>query len=260
MTETASALQLLARRPDPVHALRDDQQEPASFMAFEAALHAALPPRAALPVRAVEELAAVARQRRCQVGNVVARRGHLADACWLLGSGSVALGVQGRHGRLDHMRSVQAAGWLDPGSVLLDGKHVEDIVCETPAVLWQLPAAALRACCSRHPALMGALAASLACSVRQLTLDARALMTKDVLARCATWLLERARLRQPVNGMPTADVELNQRKRSVALQLGTTPETFSRVLSQLRGKGLIDVQGYRITLLDLTALRKLAGA
>lgn len=252
MMGTASAV--------PLRALRSDHTG-ATYEAFEAALHAALPPRAVLPAEAVDQLAGMVRQRHCHTDDVVARRGHPADACWLLGSGSVALGVLGEHGGLDHVRSVQTRGWLDPGSVLLDVAHVEDIVCETPAVLWQLPAAALRVCCTRYPAVMHAMAESLASSVQQLTLDARVLMTKDVQARCATWLLEHAL--PPLHGNDTAaaaEVALNQRKRSVALQLGTTPETFSRVLSQLRGKGVIDVQGYHITLLDLVALRKLAGA
>lgn len=259
MMDNASALPLSALRANHAHVPRDGRND-GVFRAFEAALQAALPPRVPLPAEVLEELAGFARQRHCQSGDVIARRGHLAEACWLLGGGSVALGVLDKHGVLEHVRSVQTEGWLDPGSVLLDGTYIEDIVCETPAVLWQLPAVALRACCARHPALMAALAEALAHRVQQLTLDTRVLMTKDVQARCATWLLEHAMLRHPANGTATAEVELNQRKRSVALQLGTTPETFSRVLSLLRGKGLIDVQGYRITLLDLAALRKLAEA
>lgn len=258
-TPPTSALPLPARHANNAQPSQEGRFELAGSSAFEGALQAALPRRALLPVQAIKELAELARHRRCQAGDVLARRGQVAGACWLLGSGSVALGVLGAQGVLAHVRTMQRQGWLDLSSVLLDDTHVEDVVCETTAELWQLPAAPLRACCARHPALMSALALSLAKGVQQLTLEARVLMTKDVQARCATWLLEHAQPNMPVDGTPTAGVALNQRKRSVALQLGTTPETFSRVLSQLRSKGLIEVQGYRITLLDLAALRKVAG-
>lgn len=260
MMDTAPALQRPTLRPDPAHGLALEGRPPLATGAFGAALQSALSPRAPLPADAADELAALARQRHCQAGDVVVRRGQPADVCWLLGSGRVALGLLGSHGVLEHVRSMQAVGWLDPATVLLGGSYIEDVVCEMPSSLWQMPAAALRLCCARHPALMSAMAQTLAHSVQQLKLDVRALMTKDVQARCAGWLLEHATPRASADGRATADVELNQRKRSVALQLSTTPETFSRVLSQLRSKGLIAVQGYRITLLDLVALRKLAEA
>ncbi len=260
MMDTAPALQRPTLRSDHAHLLAQEGRPHLAVGAFGGALQAALPPRAPLPADAVDELAALARQRHCQVGDVVVRRGQPADTCWLLGSGRVALGVLGPHGVLEHVRGTQTAGWLDPATVLLGGSYMEDVVCEMPSSLWQMPAAALRLCCARHPTLMNAMAETLARSVQQLKLDVRALMTKDVQARCASWLLEHATPRPSADGTATAEVELNQRKRSVALQLSTTPETFSRVLSQLRSKGLIAVQGYRITLLDLVALRKLAEA
>jgi CRP-like cAMP-binding protein len=260
MMDTASALQRPTLRTDHAHMLAHEGRPQPASGAFGAALQSALPGRTPLPADAVDELATLARQRHCAAGALLVRRGQPAEVCWLMGSGRVALGVLGPHGVLEHVRSMQTAGWLDPGSVLLGGSYVEDVVCEMPSSLWQMPAAALRLCCARHPALMSAMADALAHSVQQLKLDVRVLMTKDVQARCATWLLEHATPGAPADGKATAEVELNQRKRSVALQLSTTPETFSRVLSQLRSKGLIAVQGYRITLLDLVALRKLAEA
>ncbi len=53
-------------------------------------------------------------------------------------------------------------------------------------------------------------------------------------------------------------MQLQQRKRAVAQELGTTAETFSRTLAQLNRMKLIEVHGYTIALLDLDALEKLA--
>jgi CRP-like cAMP-binding protein len=262
--DTASVTSLPSLHDNHPRAARQNRRD-ASRAAFETALLKASDGRAALPSDVVDELADLARQRHCMAGAVVARRGHVADDVWLLGSGCVALGALGASGELDHVRAVHSEGWLDLAGALLEGGvYLEDIVCETDAELWQLPADALRACWRRQPILLQVLAGSLARQVRQLTVEARELMTKDALSRCAGWLLEHA-LPQPALAQGTgrsveaAEVELRQRKRSIALQLGTTPETFSRMLSQLRSRGLIEVKGYHIVLLNLPGLRALAG-
>ena len=54
-------------------------------------------------------------------------------------------------------------------------------------------------------------------------------------------------------------VVLSERKRDIAAQLGITPETLSRLLRSLTRKGLIEVVGYNVHVLDLPALRRLAG-
>jgi CRP-like cAMP-binding protein len=84
-------------------------------------------------------------------------------------------------------------------------------------------------------------------------------MTKDVLARCATWLLDHARLDEADGGRQTGSLQLQQRKRAVAQELGTTAETFSRTLAQLSRNGLIEMHGYALRLLDVQALQRLAG-
>ncbi|TXT41412.1 MAG: Crp/FNR family transcriptional regulator [Comamonadaceae bacterium] len=54
-------------------------------------------------------------------------------------------------------------------------------------------------------------------------------------------------------------VELQQRKRSIATQLGIAPETFSRVLRHLREQSLISGTGRVLNLVNPNALRSLAG-
>ncbi|HOF19186.1 MAG TPA: helix-turn-helix domain-containing protein, partial [Phycisphaerae bacterium] len=43
-------------------------------------------------------------------------------------------------------------------------------------------------------------------------------------------------------------------KRSLAAQLGTTPETLSRSLAKFRAAGMIRVKGAQVTILDADAL------
>jgi CRP-like cAMP-binding protein len=79
-------------------------------------------------------------------------------------------------------------------------------------------------------------------------------MHKDAEKRLAAWLLQRA--------VPDADgsaaISLKERKRDIAAQLAITPETLSRMMRQLNRKGVIEVQGYSVKVLCLTALQALA--
>jgi CRP-like cAMP-binding protein len=54
-------------------------------------------------------------------------------------------------------------------------------------------------------------------------------------------------------------VQLQQRKRSIATQLGIAPETLSRVLRHLRERSLISGSGRIVNLVDMNGLRSLAG-
>jgi len=201
-------------------------------------------------------LSGVATERRVRAGDAVLSRDAAAEALWLVVQGSVALGrscTAGFHQR----HSVSAGEWLDLGSALLGGRHLEDAQAQTDAVLWQLPLADLRRCAAHHRSVMSALAAALASQVSSLVERTRGLMTKDVRGRCATWLLSHAERAQADHRI-VSRFNLQQRKRAVAQQIGTTAETFSRTLRQLSQDGLIAVEGYAITLLDVDALRRLA--
>lgn len=222
--------------------------------AEEAALIQACQP-GVLDARSASALAAVARERRFGAGEVVLLRGQPATALWLVQTGRVALGTRGPAGLLQQRTAVGAAAWLDLASGLLGGAHAEDAIADSDSVLWELPVNAVLRCAPLHADLMQALAVRLAGSVHELIDGTRDLVMKDVLARCATWLLEHAELDAGGTG---GTLQLQQRKRAVALELGTTAETFSRTLRELSRRGLISVHGYAISVLDAPGLRALA--
>lgn len=78
------------------------------------------------------------------------------------------------------------------------------------------------------------------------------LSLKDVPARLANTLLE-----LPARA-GTNTVVLSQSKRQLAAQIGTVPETLSRALRKLKGLGLIEVAGSKITILSPDGLAELA--
>ncbi len=203
-------------------------------------------------------LATLAIEHRVDAGQPVIARDASAASMWFVLSGTVSLGRRGENGAMQHRRSVEAGGWLDAASALLGGSYIEDAEAQTAAVVCELPAQAVMRAAQTHPSLLPALCSALAAEVADLIDDTRGLMTKDVLSRCATWLLEHAELERADDGRRVGTLRLQQRKRAVAQQLGTTAETFSRTLRQLSKLGLIDVQGYSILLHDIDGLQRLA--
>jgi CRP-like cAMP-binding protein len=208
---------------------------------------------AMLRTPAARALAALARERSVAAASSPFGPAARVDALWLVSQGCVTVGhLDGRHWRAT--RTVHAGEWLDAASAWLDLPLAEQAVAETDSVLVGFPIAEVEVLCTAHPPLARVLLTLLAQRVRQLTESTHGLLSKDVLARCASWLVEAARI-----AGDGATVLLAQRKRSIASQIGATPETFSRTLRQLREMGAIDVEGYRIRVRDGEALERLAG-
>jgi len=81
------------------------------------------------------------------------------------------------------------------------------------------------------------------------------LSLKEVPGRVATHLLYLSRLNQGATEF-TLDIS----KAQFASLLGTIPETLSRILSRMKKRGLIQIDGARIQLLDIEGLEALAEA
>jgi len=208
---------------------------------------------APLSACAARALAALGRERQVNAGSHVFEPGAGVDALWLVTRGCVTVGRldAGRHWR--PTRAVQGGEWLDAASAWLDLPLAEQAVADADSTLIAFPIGGVEALCAAHPSLARALLTLLAGRVRQLTENTHGLLSKDVLARCAGWLVEAARVADD-----GATVLLAQRKCSIASQIGATPETFSRTLRQLREMGAIDVEGYRIRVRDGDTLQRLA--
>lgn len=55
-------------------------------------------------------------------------------------------------------------------------------------------------------------------------------------------------------------VQLPERKRAIASRLSVAPETLSRTLRAFQDAGLIEVDGYRVQIVDATRLEAIAQA
>ncbi len=165
-------------------------------------------------------------------------------------SGTVGLGQRREDGSFDLQRNVQGPQWLDLSSAWLGGGYGQDAQALGRARVLVLPVAAVRDLLLRETALGERLLAGLAQTVRHLARMSYDLVYKDAEHRLADWLLRRC-----VADGDELLVPMSERKADVAAQLGITPETFSRTLKALRVKGVIEVSGYTIKVLNLPALQ-----
>ena len=186
---------------------------------------------------------------------LLARHSTPSEALYLRGGRAVA-GLLVR-GDLRHRLLVfEAPCWLDAPAVLLRQPAACDWVADSAVELWAFPAAGLRQWQATLPQAVQGLLQDMAQAQQRQTAAALALMAQDAEARCAQWLLQHAR--QAGDGL--VGIELQQRKRTIAAQLGMAPETFSRVLRHLRERGLIRQDGAMLQLTDPAGLRQLATA
>lgn len=104
----------------------------------------------------------------------------------------------------------------------------------------------------QQPALAINLLRSFARHLRQLSHLVDTLALREVPARLAAYVLRLA------EGQAATTVVLDLPKTQLAAQLGTIPETLSRVFGKLTREGLMALDGNQVTILDRRGLQQLA--
>lgn len=231
------------------------------------------------------ELAAVVRFVRCRPGPL-----ELESPCtpvaswWLVHQGRLNLGTRTSDGTFVDHRGIGEGDWLDvAGALSTPRTWVDQAVCLSTVDLIGLPVNSLFTACARDPAFAQAFGRVMAAQVRNLNDRMSDITTVDVPIRLARWLLRRIGAEEPLPGpalasqvvASTAEGEpgsaqtddpslkpihlvLQERKQTIAQQLGTTAETLSRTLRRLAETGILEVHRHELTVLDLSALHTLA--
>ena len=230
--------------------------------AVVAALVLALEP-SRVPRSVLESLAVAVRLYEVPPGRPAFTREEAPRSAWLLLEGQVAIGRSQDARGAQLMRTVKPGQWVDASSCWLDAPPRHDAWVQATAreSAWvaELPRDILRTAMAQSHVLAQAWLVVLASQVRQLSETTDELMHQDAEGRCAHWLLQQAQTAgKAASASAPMRVALRERKRTIAAQLGITPETFSRVLRELTRKALIEVDGYNVSLLNLTGLQALA--
>ncbi len=209
---------------------------------------------------AIQSLLTHSSPERRVAGSVLLRRGDTSAAAWYLESGRVIFGISGTPGNRDELLEhqlgqMQGPGWVDPTAAVLEMPAAMDVVAQTDVVLRRIPMADFQAALAANRQLSTTMLTGVAQAHREQTELAVSRLAKGAEARCAEWLLQHAES----NDKGGCAVQLQQRKRLIAAQLGIAPETLSRVLRHLRERSLISGSGRTVNLVDPGGLRSLAG-
>ena len=187
-------------------------------------------------------------------GEVLRQRHQQPASVLYLDSGRVLLGVR-EDGVLRHQLGViEGPFWLDAATALLDQPCAVDMVADTRVQLRRVPLEDFKRSFDDLPQPAQILLRDMATGYCQQTELAVSRLAQDAEARCAQWLLQHAQH----DDSGAMSVILNQRKRIIAAQLGIAPETFSRVLRNLREHGLIMGSGNVLKLPQPSALELVA--
>jgi CRP-like cAMP-binding protein len=208
----------------------------------------------ALTAADAQALDALVAQRLLAPGDWVFTHRTPARALVLLLEGTVSLGHNDGVAMAPE-RLLRGPAWVDAASAWLAGSsHALDARAVGAVRVADLPRTAVQALLSTRPALAPGFLAVLAEQVQRLSLQAHELMHKDANSRLAAWLHRHL----PGTGNGPAQLQLSERKRDIAAQLGMSPETLSRQMRQLSRLGLIEVRGYQVSVLDSAGLERLA--
>jgi CRP-like cAMP-binding protein len=212
----------------------------------------------ALPTVATALLAS-APEERLAAGSVLWRRGQALDTVTYLQAGSVAFGLlaadTATSTALEHHLGLQVEpGWVDVASAVLGQPTAMDATAETALVVRVVSKQDFGKTLVGADAACRQVLLDMAIAARQQAEWAVSRVAKDAEARCAEWLLRRS---EPT-ALGAAIVQLAQRKRAIAAELGMAPETLSRVLRQLRERRLIAGSGRTVQLVDTRGLAMLA--
>jgi len=205
-----------------------------------------------LPDRQIEELSRIAIRYSFLKDRIIFSEGDEADGFYVLISGRVKIYKLSKEGKEQILHIIEAQepfGEVPAFAGKIFPAHAEAI--EDSITLF-FPRDAIVQLIKNDPSLALNMLALLSLRLRQFTVLVEDLSLKEVPQRLAAYILligEREK---------TDEIELNINKKQLASLLGTIPETMSRILGKMVAKGLIDVQGRRIKLIDKKALEELA--
>lgn len=210
---------------------------------------------ATLDAEAQAQVATFARPRRLARGQSLYRQGESVAQLFVVHEGVAKL----THTRADGAQRVVrivAPGQVIGENAFLTGERPDhSAIAVEPLVACVFDHADLAKLTAQYPLIATAMLRVLSARLTQAEHRLAMISVAEVEERVADYLLDLPG--EFTNGQVV--VQLPMAKKEIASLLGTTPESFSRVLAKFARKQFITVDGSRIVLHDLAALSKLIG-
>lgn len=205
----------------------------------------------------LDALANQARLRESRRGSVIVGRGERMPGVIALVTGSAKLALRRANGEAKVLRLLGPGDSFGLAAALLDRPSPVDVVALSHCLVATVPPAALLRLLENHAGFARTVARTLAERVLELVSELDASLQQSGMQRLACYLNALAE----ANAHDGAGVvRLPTTKTTVAERLGVKKETLSRMLRDLAERGLIEVSGLEVAILDRGGLGRLAGA
>jgi len=212
---------------------------------------------AGLSDETLERLVSASRSRALPAGQIIWSEGDPGDALLILESGQLRISRIELDGRETVLSVVEPPGVIGE-LALLDGQPRDaTVIAQRDVTIRLLPRQNFRELLAREPAAIYGLLKTLAVMVRQSNERYSRVISLDVPARVAAWLLDRAAKSGVLtSGSGPISIPLGRSQGELAAEIGATRSTLNRALKELERGGLIVVEGDMIDVLDLQGLNR----
>jgi len=205
----------------------------------------------------LDDLVAIARARRLDSGDILFSAGDRAKGFYVLLEGKIKLYKISPDGK-EYILRVVGGGQTFAEAAAFSGLaypvFAEGIIkCR----LVYFDAGDFRNLIQKSPQLALNMIATMASLLQSLNQKIEDLSLREVAARLCRHLLSRAR-RQQGEAKDGTTFQLEITKSALAASLGTISETLSRTFKKLQQRGIVQVDGSAVTLLDCNQLEQIA--
>lgn len=202
-------------------------------------------------------LAAIAVRRPFVKGEALFTEGEEANGFYLLVEGHLKLCRVSPDGREKVLHFVRPGETFAEAAFFGDGKYPAEARALKPGEALYLPRQGFMELMTGNPRFAMNLVVSLSLSLRRFARQIEELTFADVTSRLASFLVKRAAEKSTTYDGITY-LELGIKKGELAAQLGTVSETISRTFRKLKEEGILEMDGRKVTILQMDRLLKLA--
>lgn len=202
-------------------------------------------------------LAVITVRRSFVKGETIFTEGEEATGFYLLVDGHLKLCRMSTDGREKVLHFVRPGETFAEAAFFGDGRYPAEARALEPGEALFLPKQGFMALMGEKPQFALNLVVSLSLSLRRFARQIEELTFADVTSRLASFLIKRVGEKSTSYGGITY-LELGIKKGELAAQLGTAGETVSRTFRKLKEEGIIELEGRKVTILQMERLQQLA--
>ncbi len=212
---------------------------------------------AGLEAEDLKKIRSIALPKRVKRREILFTDGEEARGFYVVLSGKMKIYKVSPEGKEQILHIVSAPDAFAEAALFLEGTYPAFAEALSDSQLLFFPKRSFVQLIEKNPRLSINMIVTLSHYLRRFAVLIEELSLREVSSRIAKYLLDLS-IRSSKEGRSPREVELDLSKTQLALRLGTISETLSRTLAKLKTKGLIDVRGNKIQILDREALGELA--